>query len=263
MSLAGLLLKGLGADIGDPPAVPLLSITDGGDGTATAAIVDSSPAATNTVSLLPVLGTPVQSAWASVGNRLGDGPIGFEIASGVYWARCVSSLNNQVAISNFVYFQTTDGTQAVLEQCLTAVQARIRSLLLDGIDPANVVILKSPDDRETSLPAFPAVSISPYRSETLDLSGGTNRQDDVGYRLLVAMWAADEWDQTVNRNQYLTWRQRIRRAFHHTRLPGVSEVITAHVEPHDIVAADAWHEHGLFVSGLVLHFTSREPRGSP
>lgn len=260
MSLAGILHRGFGTSVatGNPPDVPVLSIADNADETATATVSGSSSGATNIVQTQHVASELGGGTWTTQGGRIGDGDVIISVTPGYYWARVVSTLNGMSASSNPVYFRVTDGSGAVLKQCLDAVQARIQGLMLDGLDAANIVVGKAPSDLNLTLPA---IQITPTGREAIDAAEGTNRRDDVGYPVLVTIFAADNQDQTANLNQYLTWRQQIARAFRNQRLPGVSEIVTATVEPDPVVDSAAWFERNLFVSSLLIRFLSREPRG--
>jgi hypothetical protein len=198
------------------------------------------------------------STWTEQATRTGDGTAVVTLNAGFYWFRVVSTFNNLSALSNLVYVHVTEGSEAVLYQCLDAVRSRIQGLSLAGVQNDQVVIGKVPDDKNRS---FPSILITPFQSESLNAADGTNSRDDLGYPVLVAILAADNQDQQANLDTYLVWREKIRQAFHNQRLPGVSEIITTAVEPRNIVEPAAWFERNLFVSGLLLRFLSREPRG--
>ncbi len=152
---------------------------------------------------------------------------------------------------------------AVLYDILTAVQTGVVALSLSGVANANILVMKVPSDLDRDFPAtkFPAVIIAPYGPEILNPADGTNLRDDILYPVLVAILAADNGDQAANFNDYLTWRQQIRHAFHNTNL-GTNGALAYNVQvvPQDIVDRSAWFERNLFASGMVLHCYSREPR---
>ena len=106
---------------------------------------------------------------------------------------------------------------------------------------------------------FPCIVIAPYGPEGLDPHAGTTSRDDVVYKIVVAILAADNGEREAHFNQYLTWRQSLRQQFHDQ--PLASLCFTVQVQPLDIVDRDAWLQRNLFASGLVLNCFSREPRG--
>ena len=157
-----------------------------------------------------------------------------------------------------MYASFTSGDEAVLFQCLTAVRSRSQTLALSGVANQSVVVRKVPDDKNITKPA---VVIAPLGRETLDPADGTNNRDDVGYPVLVALLDGDNQNPTSNHGRNLLWREKIRRAFHNQRLPGVDAIITTFVEPLPVTDAAAWFERNTFVTAMLLRFISREPRG--
>ena len=150
---------------------------------------------------------------------------------------------------------------AILFDVLAALQSAIVARGLTGISAPNVVVQRAAGNRAADLPAqqFPSIVIAPYGAERLDPSAGTTSRDDVVYKVLVAIMAADNGDQQSNFNQYLTWRQSLRQLFHDQ--PLASLCFRVEVAPLDVVDRDAWFQRNVFASGLVLHCYSREPRG--
>jgi len=122
-------------------------------------------------------------------------------------------------------------------------------------------VQKVAGNRPGDLPAppLPAIVIAPCGREQLDPQAGTTSRDDVVYRVLVAILAADNGDQAAGFDQYLGWRESIRRLFHDQPLAALC--FSVQVEPLDVVDRDAWFERNLFASGLVINCYSREPRG--
>jgi hypothetical protein len=144
---------------------------------------------------------------------------------------------------------------------LNTIQASIVARGLTGLAPANVVVQKVAGSRAGDLPAqeFPSIVIAPYGSEALDPQAGTTSRDDVVYKVLVAILAADNGDQQANFNQCLTWRQSLRQLFHDQ--PLASLCFRVEVQPLDVVDRDAWFQRNVFASGFVLKCFSREVRG--
>lgn len=241
-----------------PIVAPTLTVADNADDTGgVATLTGGDAAATNVVSVQSIDGELGTDEWTEAGSRTGPGTVDISATSGFYWVKCESTKATETVVSNLVYQRFTTGDDAVLEQCLTAVKARIQGLSLDGIANASVKIHKVPDDSKVTRPA---VVIGPAGAETNSLPAGSNRRDDVGYPVFVGIVAADNQDQEANRARNFLWRERIRRAFHAQRLPGVPLVFTCGVETRDIVAPD-WFASMRFVSAVVVRCFAREPRG--
>ncbi len=150
----------------------------------------------------------------------------------------------------------------VLFDILAAVRSAIQALALPGLAAANIVVQKVPGDRVQDLPAvqLPCILIAPHGSETTDPLAGTNLRDDIVYPVRVTILAADSGDQQFGFQQYLGWRETIRRSFHNQRL--TSELcFNVQVQPLPIVDKSAWTDRHLFASALVLNCFSRESRG--
>lgn len=150
----------------------------------------------------------------------------------------------------------------LLFDILTAVKNDLQALNLPGLSAANIVVQKVPGDRSQDLPSIPlpCVLIAPNAGETADPLAGTNLRDDIVYPIRITILATDSGDQQFGYQQYLGWRETIRRSFHNQRLNS-GLCFTVHVQPLPIVDKAAWVERGLFASGLVLNCYSREPRG--
>ena len=254
-------------------ARPTLSVADAADGTGgTATIADSTSTALNEVFTQAVDGELGTAAWTLEGSRTGDGTVTITADKGYYWVYCRSTQEtesgsdsggtDEVEVSNFVYQVFTSGSDAVMDQCLVAVQAGIQGLTLDGVDNSNVVIHKVPDDEAViDDQVKQAILIAPGGAETMNPLDGVNCQDDVGYPVFVGMVAADNQDQTKDRGKFLLWREKVARAFRNQRLTGVAEVYTCQIETRDIVAP-AFFAKNKFVSTMIVRCISRENRGN-
>ena len=241
-----------------PLTAPTLAVADLANGTGgTATLSGGNSGATNTVYVQAIDGELGTATWTSKGSRTGNGTVSISATAGFYWVKCVSVLSSETVVSNLVYQNFTTGTAAVLEQCLLAVQSRIQGLSLSGIANGSVIVQKVPSDRNVTRPG---VLIGPVGAEAVSLPAGSNLRDDIGYPVYVGLVAADDQDQSVNRARNLLWREKIRRAFHAQRLPGVALVFTCGVETRDIVAPD-WFASMRFVSAMVVRCFAREPRG--
>lgn len=257
------LLRDFGAAA--PPSAPGLTVVDHADNTgATATVVGAAPGTTNIVFVQGFGGDLGAGAWDAAGTLIGGGALDLSLPSGHYFAYVASSLGGVTAISSVVYFVVSDGLESLHARCLTAVQARIRSLTLSGLPSDNVVVRKLPVDRNLAASGaigLPAIVLSPRRAE-MPPTTGTNSRDDVHYDVLVAIFDRDNQEPTLqlNLDRHLLWREQIARAFRNQRLTGVAEVINAQVEPAEGLLDDAW-KHELMASALLLRFTSRETRG--
>jgi hypothetical protein len=152
---------------------------------------------------------------------------------------------------------------SVNERCVLAVQARIRGLRLSDLNAASVVVQKVPWARDflgaNPKYALPGVIIAPWGEEQMNPSEGTNLKDDVGYPVLVSIIAADRQRLVADFGKYLSWRERIARAFRNQPLPGVDEVISCSIDPGPILQPEAFLR-GVYHSSMTLRFISREPR---
>jgi len=242
-----------------PISIPTLAVSDNADGTGGVATIAGGDApSTHEVFVQRVDGELGTSTWLSKGSRVGNGTVDIAAEPGYYWVKVEATNGSESGTGNLVYAAFTSGDEAVLFQCLTAVQSRIQTLALSGIANQSVVVRKVPDDKNITKPA---VVIAPLGRETLDPADGTNNRDDVGYPILVALLDGDNQNPTSNHDRNLLWREKIRRAFHNQRLPGVDAIITAFVEPLPVTDAAAWFERNTFVTAMLLRFISREPRG--
>lgn len=155
---------------------------------------------------------------------------------------------------------------SVLEDILVAVQSGITGLSLTGLSSTAVVVQKVASVRPADLPKFdpqgPVVVVAPLGQETLTPTAGTNLRDDIVYPVLVAILAPDLQSQTIDRDKYLTWRQSIRRKFHHntSAFTSLSSVINSIVQPQAIIDTQAFFERNSLVSALLIQVTSREAR---
>jgi hypothetical protein len=255
------LLRNFGAVA--PLSTPQLAVADHADNTgATATISGAALGSTNHVFVQDFAGDLGTGTWHDAGSVDNNGFVLLSLATGHYFAYVVSSLGGDAAVSTVVYFAVTDGLESVHARCLAAVQARIRSMALAGVDTTRVVIEKVALSRNLSGNiGLPAIVISPHRA-AMPPDSGTNSFDDVHYDVLVAMFDRDNQEASLQANldRHLLWRQQIARAFRNQRLSAVPEVINAEVEPAEGLLDEAW-KHELMVSALLLRFTGRETRG--
>lgn len=259
MSLLGMLHLGFGPNGSDGPApvAPTLSVADLQNSSANVSISNSSIDSVNSIRSFRVGSKPAESNWIQQASIVGNGATVVPLVPGYYWFQAISSLNGQSTASDVVYSQVSQGSSSVLTQCLSAVQAGVQNLNLTNIPNSQIMVAKTPHDSHLS---YPAIIITPYFNENIDGKAGTNLRDEIEYPVLVSILAADNRDQQANLSQYLLWRETIRKAFHNKRLTGVEQVLTAYVDPQEIVDQRAWFENNLYLSGLLIRFTSQEFR---
>lgn len=156
----------------------------------------------------------------------------------------------------------TNDDDATHFQCLTTIQARIRSLALQDIKPENVVVRKIPTDRGwcDGTQEYPGIIISGVGVESQSVTRGTNLRDDIEYPVFVSILAADNQDLESNYGKYLKWRQIINKSHRNQRLPGVDCVTQMKVQPGPITSPTKFWENE-YHSSLVIRCLSREGRG--
>jgi len=146
-------------------------------------------------------------------------------------------------------------------QLLDATKTAIEGLGLTGISSSNVVVLQVPDDKGKWLPGLPGIMVAPFGRETLPADQGTNRSDDIGYPVLIAIVDVANQAQTTNLDGRLYWREQIIDEFFHNRLSIAGEdPIEQTIEPLEIVNSAAWFQRQLYVSALVVRCTIRKLR---
>jgi hypothetical protein len=204
------------------------------------------------------------TAWQPAGVRSGDGNVNLILPYGTYWGYCLSYTDGPppqwpfiTGISPPSIFAVTVSPLSVYSRIMLDVQARLQMMNLPGIKAAQVYMGMFPSDRTTQ---FPAVWVTKEGLRETQLSG-TNVRDDWGHP--VNVFFADRNPQTYEQpgQQYDLWRQMIRRGFERARLPNVPEVYDCLIEPNAIIDPRLPHYQYL-VSGMVLRFKSREPRGT-
>ena len=108
-----------------------LTITDNGDGTATAAISGSAGGSANTLYAANVNGGFGAANWVSAGTHTVDGSITVSaLAAWYYWWRVENVAAGSTTQSNLVYQAIASTTDPVHLQCCKAVQSVIQSLAL-------------------------------------------------------------------------------------------------------------------------------------
>jgi len=147
---------------------------------------------------------------------------------------------------------------AILEDILTTVKTAIEDLNLTGIADASIYIQKVPSTRNFQPSDFPAILIAPGTPKH-NPALGTNLRDQIEYAVGVFIVDADQQNQTLNRDKYLTWYETIVKKFRTPRLSGVDTVVNSYVAPGAVVSPE-WFEAGEYHAGITLWFISWEAR---
>lgn len=130
--------------------------------------------------------------------------------------------------------------------------------VISGLDftvaPEEIAVRKWPYDKgRTSEHWYPGITI--HRGKEREFPG-TNERDDIGYAVDITMVVDNSADPTED-DIFADWRQKIRKAFIHQRLTGVSSVCTCLVEPGPVYANVP---ENYDVSSLTIRVLSREAR---
>jgi hypothetical protein len=238
---------------------PVLAVADLGNGTgATATItLSDSGSVSNDVYTGSWGGGAENVTFTLENSRTGDGTVSLTLTTGFYWAYVVSSDGSSYSVSNLVYFRVSDATEAIHVQCAEAVQAAIQALALTGIDSDNVKVRKFPHFRK-DMDTLPLVLVTTHLPVTT--TPATNKKDDITYPVTISLFAQSDANQTSNQERMLLWRESIRKAFHQSRLTGVTSVWMCNI-PQSQPFNEAWFIGGMKdQSPLTLNFISRELR---
>jgi hypothetical protein len=267
MSIATMWAPGMWMDeSAETPITPTLAVADNGDGTgAIATISGGSSNATNTIYTQQVETIWQQPIWQTSASRAGNGAVPLSLAPGHYLVSCLSQIGPGSVSTQPVYLVVTASALSVKTRILAAVQTRLRSLGLDGIDNGSVVVTKIPTPQSFTGPSrvpLPGILVSDIAPEAVP-PRGLMGLDDIGNPIQVTLAEPDNQEGTfeLNHARHALWRERISRAFRFQRLPGVPEVIGCTVEPSAPIDAEQW-KNNYYVSALTLRFTSRETRGA-
>lgn len=147
---------------------------------------------------------------------------------------------------------------AILEDILTSVKTAIEGLTLTDISDDSIIIQKVPCTRNFQSSDFPTILIAPGTPKH-NPALGTNLRDQIEYQVGVFIIDADQQNQTLNRDKYLTWYETIVKKFRTPRLSGVDSVVNSYVAPGAVVSSE-WFEAGEYHAGITLWFISWETR---
>ncbi len=247
-----------------PVNSPTITIVDNGLGTgATVTVSGSTGGSTNTFYRQTYDPASLGSTWVSAGSRTGDGTIAVTLSPGHYAGHVGSTFGGEANVSLLHYFRVIDPAESVLKRALDAVVTRVQALSLAGVTSSNIFVRNAAWDRDigTGLTkGLPAIVVAPGPSERQSAGAGTNSRDDVGYPIVVSIFASDTQALESNTNTYTLWRQKINRAFRNQALPGVVEIYRIEVEPGPIIDPGALLANRL-ASTMLLRCISREVRG--
>lgn len=144
------------------------------------------------------------------------------------------------------------------------VQTAIRALDLDGIDDADVVILK--DTTSTRIErldiGIPGVGIMHSgESEQYDGEGSTNTYEEIGYPVLVVFFDNDRVDgepsQTDQHDKRLYWRERVTMEFLNRPLLANPQVCRCTMDARPVFIPAEWRERSVWISHLLFRFWAR------
>jgi len=149
---------------------------------------------------------------------------------------------------------------SIMHQAMTAIQTAIQALNLDGLNDANVVLQKVAVQRDGL--TLPAVVIAPGPSSPQ--GRGTNVRDDWQRNVTVAIFAADNQDQSgTGLDQYLLWQEQIEHAFISQPLTLASttygHALECSIAPHNNLEFLHWRNN-LLVTAFFVQVKTRETR---
>lgn len=251
-----------------PPNTPTLAVVDNADGTATATVASGSGGASHqfqawTFANLEQLAA---GAWTNVESAIvGNGTIDLTtLDPGVYWGIVKATLTGEVVYSAPVHFTVTDSTSSYHSRILDAIVDRIISLSLPGIEDDHVerrpVAYFRKEDTELGLPL---VVVCPGPNELVSPTAGTNVRDDVGYPVLICIWARGDGIKTTEETEeaFYLWRQRIIQSLNQQRLSPIAQVSYCRVDPLTIMGPQEFHGITLIAGGLLVRAFVRQGRG--
>ena len=154
---------------------------------------------------------------------------------------------------------------SVHHKILDQVQTDIRGLSLDGIEDARVVIVAVPEASPRYVDGLPCIAISPIGTERI--GAGTNRSDDIGYPVVVAIQAKGNENLVAPGgtalDKLLYWREQIIDKYIHKRVSSITGSANAKISYFDggpIIDVAAWYAKQVFLSILHLRAEIRKDR---
>ena len=154
---------------------------------------------------------------------------------------------------------------SVHKKVLDQVVTDLRALNLDGIEDSRIVIVAVPEASPRDVEGFPCITISPIGTE--QVGPGTNRSDDIGYPVVVAIYArGNEVNATPGGtalDKILYWREQIIDKYVHKRVSSITGSANAKItywEPGPIIDVSAWYAKQMLVSILRMRAEIRKDR---
>ncbi|MCI0358643.1 MAG: hypothetical protein L0211_09175 [Planctomycetaceae bacterium] len=249
------------------PAVntPTIALADNGNGTgAVATVGNSTGGATNTIFAAQWAGGFVPQAYASYGSRIGNGTVSLALGLGYWFVYAASTLaGSDGAVSLVKGLRVTAGQEAIFDQCLDAIVAKIQALSLPAPwQTIDVVRRKFPWKRSLILPDIQAgIFVTPLNDRFVQV---TNQADDWGEAIQITAAQATNLDLENGLPADLLCRQQLVDAFLpvHGQAPlsGVDSVYNIVIEPGPIIDPGAFQQN-FDVSAIVARCLVRRTRG--
>lgn len=139
-----------------------------------------------------------------------------------------------------------------------------------GAIKGDAIVIRKPlmasKHNEAAVPQIltPGLVITPPRTISCPEDIGTNLRDDLWYPILVQLVDTDSWERDQNLRTYLTWVEKIRKAFNchsFTDIPVEIGCGNGYAATTDVVDEKLWVKEAKFVSGVAVLIRSRETRG--
>jgi len=250
------------------PATPTLSIANNQDGTATVTVAGSDSGSTNTVYAARIDTTwdsDSLPSWVSKGSRSEDGTVDITLSGAVWFVYVASELSGATASTPpYAAFVTDSSQEAVLDQILEGVKAKVLALSLTGVDASDVVVVTTPDGQFAQTISDPMVLIAAGGSQQFSTEGDTGHYR-LSWPVLVGMAVPANKDQTqAFRRQWFKNRERIENAIVYQRF-ALSAPYTCMLDP--VLQAQnnlldfSWWERNALAMPIVFRFTVDVPIG--
>lgn len=226
-----------------------LTVADNANNTGATATISGSSGGSVSVYTQNVDGELAAGTWASAGTRTGNGTLALSLAKGYYFTYALEG----ASLSGLVYFQVTDGLDAVISRVFAAAKSRIQLLNL----PCTQHVYDS-QYANSPIIEYPCVVLSTEGMRFTD-EAALNNTDYIGNPVRCQIKDVCIKFDDAKRDTYRAWAQAIRRAFINQRIPGVAESIRNKVEFGDVAAVES--NFAQVVAELTIRPITRELRG--